>query len=228
MCNCQHLNTIICQTEGTQVCLDCAYVLTENLSYNEVYANNESNQPMFHDPEQIICSEVKKFIYDTCHRLHVYNIIIPIVAKKFVKLENGNKKFENNLLATYCIYSVLKQENCPRSMKTLSYHTGFSTKLIWSVERYFEERNKPLTPQDILTTYYTYLDFEYSDLLEMIKMLESITDEKDFAPLSIAGGTIYLYSKQNNKKHNVKTIAGLIHTSTMSIYRYVNSIKRKK
>ena len=91
-----------------------------------------------------------------------------------------------------------------------------------------KERNHPLTPSQILSTYYTYLDFDYTDLQKMKKMIESAKIKKDFAPTTIAGGTICLYSQENNKKYNVKTIADLICTSPMSIYRYVNSIKRNK
>ena len=229
MRDCHHLNTTICQTEGMQVCLDCSLVIADNLSYDEIYIKKETNIATLQDVEAKISPTLKNFIHEICHRMNVYNIIIPIIIKKFMKLQKRNKKFDENLVAAYCIYSSLKQEDCPRSMKTLSYHTGFSTKLIWSVERYFSERNQPLTAAAILSTYYTYLDFDYSDLQKMKKMIKSNSIDKDFAPSTVAGAIFYLYCKQNNnKKYNVKKIADLIHTSSMSIYRYVNSIKRNK
>ena len=43
MSSCEHLNTSICQKEATVVCLDCALVITENLSYDEVYIKKEQN-----------------------------------------------------------------------------------------------------------------------------------------------------------------------------------------
>ena len=228
MSSCEHLNTSICQKEATVVCLDCALVITENLSYDEVYIKKEHDTATFQDLEMNICPKIKTFIHEICHRLNIYDVVIPIIIKKFIKLQKKNNKFEKKLVAVYSIYSTLKKENCARSMKTLSYHTGISTKLIWIVERYFEERNHPLTPSQILSTYYTYLDFDYTDLQKMKKMIESTKIKKDFAPTTIAGGTICLYSQENNKKYNVKTIADLICTSPMSIYRYVNSIKRNK
>ena len=228
MQGCEHLNTTICQKEATIICLDCAFVIVDNLCYDEIYIKNEPHKMTYQDSEVNICPEVKVFIDEVCHRLNVYNVVIPNIRKKFLQLQKKNNKFEKKLVAAYCIYSTLKQENCGRTIKTLAHHTGYSTKLIWLVERYFAERNKPLTASDILSTYYTFLDFEYSDLQKMKKMIDDANVAKDFAPATIAGATIYLYCKQINKKHNVKTIADLIHTSAMSIYRYVNCIKRNK
>ena len=155
MSSCEHLNTSICQKEATVVCLDCALVITENLNYDEVYIKKEQNMATFEDFEMNICPKIKTFIHEICHRLNIYDVVIPIIIKKFIKLQKKNNKFEKKLVAVYSIYSTLKKENCARSMKTLSYHTGISTKLIWIVERYFEERNHPLTPSQILSTYYT-------------------------------------------------------------------------
>ena len=128
----EHLPVIDSST-GTVVCGNCGLVLEEGLSYEETRYSyhreyvSESYQKINGEPVKVLLEKIGD-------GLHLSQSTIDIVYEKFLGINKemtktlSGKQFKQkktllskiNLLV-YSIHCVLKEENCPRSLKEICF-----------------------------------------------------------------------------------------------------------
>lgn len=208
---------------------------SENLSYGECYFQNIKKADEYDDTNNF-GNDVYEFLHKIIQRLHLYESIKMKVIDMYHDLSNefSFRSCTQNELIAFCVYMVLRLENVPRSLKEIVAVSDISEKRLWKLEKNYSkiekclESPKILAPEHILHTYFLYLEMQYSDLKKMLQMLKSIDVPISYNPTTIAGGIFYLHSKNIGKKCTLKNIASLIHTTPMSIYRFVKFYNQLK
>ena len=250
---CEH-NPIFDQSTGTEVCYNCALVLTDNLSYDEIHfhGNNESKNDNITDMKKMLVNgvdTVPSFIRTVGDQMHLCNNTIETAILNFGKFVNKcdeikalgikqHRKINTNLnMATYAIYTTLKEEGNPRPLSHVCMAAGvYSTGDIWKLEKYFtrfsqghftrSNKTRNLTAKDLLYSYYSLLELDFNDANEMARMIEFIPSNNGFTPTTTAAALMYLYTNKIKKiKCPISKIAQLCQTSSMSIHRFM---KRNK
>ena len=139
-------------------------------------------------------------------------------------------------LLVYSIHCVLKEENCPRSLKEICFFSpDTNPREIGNVEKFIEKnirigmptkKLQPITPKDIILTHYLYIDgFTFNDVTQIFHRLNCLKTI-NFSALTIAAGSVYLYANQNkSSKLSVEQVSTLFGVTTMSVYRFLNKYK---
>lgn len=230
---CSHNEIEICHTTGTEVCRICGLVVSENLSYSECH-QEKFMESIDRKTYEIEDNNIESFLDKIAQRLNLSDYLCTLIHNLYKRLIHDmesipSKQKQKQELIVYCVYITLRKENTPRSIRELVAVSDVLEKNVWKIEKYYAQKanvktsKKILSPRDVICTYYSYLNLEFLDLKEMLDMVVETPVKISFSPTSIAGGILYLYSKKIGKKYSMKYIADLIHTTPMSIYRFIRA-----
>ena len=245
----QH-SPIVDQSTATIVCVDCSRVLDQGLTHFEVnqqkYSTSQENLKDGKKEEKINGENVSQLLEKISDKLHLNRSSIDLAyweykknTKKIQKILNyPNKKpfLSPEIILIFSIYTALKKDFCPRSIKEVCNISGLPecTKVLKLAA--FLEKNKgddtpsirlrPLNAKDIILTHYLYIeDFSYEDVKQMNHRINTL-EKNSFSPTTTAAGVVYLYAKTaKSKKQTLKQVSTLFNVSTMSIQRFINKYK---
>ena len=249
-CNFQH-SPIIDASTATIVCENCARVLEEGLTHFEVnqqkYHISPENLKDGKKEEKINGENVIQLLEKISAKLHLHQSSIDIAYCEYNKntnkiqksLNHPNKKPsflspENVLI--YSIYTALKKDFCPRSIKEICNIAGWlKHKNILKIGTFLEKsrdkntpptRLKPITAKDIILTHYPYITgFSFDDVKQIFHKLNNLGPIK-FTPLTTAAGIVYLYTNTvKGKKQTLQQVSSLFQVTPMSIQRFIKKYK---
>ena len=171
---------------ATVVCADCALVLDQGLSYNELHAISENlhHAPLI-DSRSDVEKNVREFVYDVCCRLQVSDKYFNETLEKYKKLNKENTKFRKIDISMYCLYKTLLEYKIPKSLHHISICSNIPTRNIFLIEKYFNEKYVYFDPKSLLSTFYIYLDLDYDDLRNLHKMCDDLKIFRDFQPKTV-------------------------------------------
>ena len=117
------------------------------------------------------------------------------------KLHHTSFLFPENVLI-YSIYTALKKDSCPRSIKEVCSIAGLPKgRNILKLDAFLEKnrdeetpptRVKPIDAKDIILTHYTCItDFSFEDVKQMNHRINTL-GQINFAPSTTAAGVVYL------------------------------------
>ena len=245
----QH-STIIDQSTATVVCVECNRVLDEGLTHFELNPQKYStHQENLKDVEDKINGEnVIELLEKISDKLHLNRSSIDLAyyeykknTKKIQKILNYSNKKHTSFLSPeivliFSIYTALKKDLCPRSIKDVCSASGLSEYTnVLKLSAFFEKnkgedttsvRLQPLNAKDVLLTNYLYLeDFTYEDVKQIVHKIDALK-KNNFSPTTTAAGAVYLYAKNvKSKKHTLKQISNLFNVACMTIQRFINQYK---
>ena len=255
-CNFQH-SPIIDASTATIVCENCARVLEEGLTYHEV------NQQKYHGlnfrfssinlkdekkEEKINGENVIQLLEKVSAKLHLHQSSIDIAHCEYKK--QNKKKIEKSLnypnkkpsllspenVLIYSIYTALKKDSCPRSIKEICNIAGvLKHKSILKIGTFLEKsrdedtpptRLKPITAKDIILTHYPYITcLSFDDVKQIFHKLNNL-GQINFTPSTTAAGLVYLYTKTSKcKKQTLQQVLSLFQVTPMSIQRFIKKYK---
>ena len=217
---CLHENTVICQTEGDIVCCDCGLVIDDSLTRYETHAIQEATST-YYDMNHYSMDDYFD-IANFCSRFHIEDYAS--VSKIFEEYKKVKKeiRFKKEEIVSYVIYQFLKSENLPRSMKEVSKYMLVSSNSLWKIERSQSLKLPSSTPKQLLETYYRHVGLSFKDMIAVSDLIDSFQNlDTSFAPSSICSGLCYFYCKEKKIQTSMKKIAGIFHTSVMSIHRFL-------
>ena len=249
---CLQHSTIFDQSTATIVCVECCRVLDEGLTHFEVNPQKYSTpQENLNDVEEKINGEnVIELLEKISDKLHLNRSSIDLAyyeykknTKKIQKILNySNKKphytsfLSPEIILIFSIYTALKKDFCPRSIKDVCSASGLSECTnVLKLSAFFEKnkgddtpsvRLRPLSAKDILLTHYLYIeDFTYEDVKQINHKINAL-EKNTFSSTTTAAGAVYLYAKTaKSKKQTLKQISTLFNVTTMSIQRFINQYK---
>ena len=245
----QH-SPIVDQSTATIVCVDCSRVLDQGLTHFEVnqqkYSALQENLNDGKKEEKINGENVSQLLEKISDKLHLNQSSIDLAyweykknTKKIEKILNyPNKKpfLSPEIILIFSIYTALKKDSCPRSIKEVCNISGLPecTKVLKLAA--FLEKNKgddtpsirlrPMNAKDVILTHYTYIeDFSFEDVRQMNHIINTL-EKNTFSPTTTAAGVVYLYAKTvKSKKQTLNQVSSLFHVTTMSIQRFINKYK---
>ena len=247
---CFEHSPIIDSSTATIVCENCARVLEEGLTHFEV------NQQKYHISRENLKDEKKEekingeneiqLLEKISAKLHLHQSSIDIAHCEYNKNTN---KIENTLnhphkkpsllspenVLIYSIYTALKKDSCPRSIKEICNIAGGLKPIeILKIGTFLEksrdedtppESLKPLTAKDIILTHYPYItDFTFDDVKQIFHKLNKLK-QISFTPSTTAAGMVYLYANTVKcKKQTLQQVWSLFQVTPMSIQRFIKKI----
>ena len=218
---CTHENTVICQTEGDTVCIDCGLVIESFLTHHETHAFQNFSKLFYPDSE---CNFSKDYfdIVHLCSRFHLEDHhTVSRIYELYLRVKN-EKKFRKEEIISYVMYQFFKSENVPRSMKEISEYTSISKNRLWQIERSQNFKLPSSTPKQLWETYYTHLKLSFKDKMAVADLIDSFRwTETSFAPSSICSGLCYFYCKEKKIHLSMKRVAAVFHVSVMSVHRFL-------
>ena len=247
---------ILDHTTGTEVCVNCAHVLNEFLTYDEVhYKTPILSQPNNnHFDVKIDGEPIISILQKIGDKLHLYESSMNNCLMEFFRIKskmtqmlhehfagpqkNRRQLLSNKNLLVYSIYTTLKFEECPRSLKEICYYAGgIPFNAIHQIEKFFcsqdkhnslltTKRLKPISAKDLILSHYTYLDMIcFDDVNQILKLLD-IIKPNSFSPSTTAAGLVYLYVKFIKKcKITFVLTSALFKVTSMSVQRFVKRYK---
>ena len=252
---CFQQSAVIDQSTASVICQNCARVLQEGLTHYEVnpqrYPIPGGNLKEEKKEEKINGETPIKLLEKISAKLHLHKSSIDkaydeyyINREKIDKSLNHQSKKpfflsrENVLI--YSIYTSLKQDLCPRSIKEICNIAGVqNTKSILKIGTFLEKsrgadstptRLKPITARDIILTHYTYITgLTFDDVKQISHRLIGL-GRINFTPLTTAAGAVYLYTntdmfQMKSKKQTLQQVSSLFKTTAMSIQRFKKKYK---
>lgn len=221
MDNCQHLSLVIDEHEGTEICIDCAKVVSDLICMPAVQLDQQFECSV--EPEKEICLLKKTFLESISALNLSYSLVDKCLNeyKKICSIEKCKKD-----LAAYVLYYVLLKSDTPHSIKEITAVTGISTNIIWKIQSELQQtkvssHSYSLQPIDLLNRACTYLNMNYTDVKRIQSRLNKLK-QKNFNPATVVGAHIYKYCKENNLKQiTLKEVSKTVGISVMSIQRYL-------
>jgi transcription initiation factor TFIIIB Brf1 subunit/transcription initiation factor TFIIB len=196
---CTHINQVIDEREGTMVCLDCGYVVAEQIYHETSLLREENNN---------LSCQIKD-ILDKLFLPHCFTADI---------IRNYNKLTKKKHLLEYVIYLTLHEMGYPISIKDIACVTGITDSKIYDLQE--NDKAICLQPHDLLEKYCNLLQLDYKTY-SLIKNDLPTKIETGHNPLTVIASTIYKFSKNNKLKLSMKQIASVVNISTVSIQRYI-------
>ena len=214
---CQHINQVIDEQGGCYVCLDCAFVIQDQVFVFPSTENKfESQFCIYH-----------QFIKDCCHRGHIIDHLALRSIEFFEKFKI-EKKLESTvdlfLVASYSIYYTLKVENAPRSLKMISALTGISMKALTIFENKYILLPKSINVYQMLQSKHQYFRLNSKDL-EVLQKIAKEYENKSFSPNTLAGALIYLFLGYKSTPCKVNSIANIFQITPACMYRCIRYLK---
>lgn len=204
--NCQHMNEIVDEREGTIICSDCGLVISN--FYLSQPQPQHINIPGFSSVQEEISELLERLNLPQCFSEDIYNNL------QNSKKVNSRKKG----LIPYFVYKTLSEIGFPVSIKDISAVSGISENNIYSMQE--SEKTLILNPYSLLEKYCKKLGINDFKTYSLIK--ENLpTIDTGHNPLTIIASTIYKYCKENGLKYSMKQIASSIGISSVSIQRYI-------
>ena len=250
-CNFQH-SPIIDTSTATIVCENCARVLEEGLTHFEVnqqkYHISPDNLKDEEKEEKINGENVIQLLEKISAKLHLHQSSIDIAyfeykknTKKIEKSLNHRPNKKPSLLShenvlIYSIYTALKKDSCPRSIKEIcNIAGGLKPKNILQIGTFLEKsrdkhtpptRLKPITAKDIILTHYPYITgLSFDDVKQIFHKLNNL-EPINFTPSTTAAGIVYLYTNTVTcKKQTLQQVSSLFQVTPMSIQRFIKKYK---
>jgi len=205
---CSHLNEIVDDVRGEIVCMDCGLVLCEKLFKH------------FSQINKYVCKENEKEkekendVNEILEKLNLPNCFTNSILDNYKTNRNAKKKE----FTSFAIYNTLNKEGFPVSIKEISAVSGYTDSEIYNMQ---ENETIMLDPHSILEKYCNILGIDYKTY-SVIKTGLPTTFESGHTPQTIVASTIYCYFKRYfPKKYPMKIIAKTVHTSCISIQRYL-------
>ena len=247
---------ILDHTTGTEVCANCALVLDEFLTYDEVHFKTPiySKQNFKHFDIKIEGEPVVSILQKIGDRLHLYESTMNNCLMEFYRVKskmtqmmqenfavpqkNKRQLLSDKNLLVYSIYTTLKFEECPRTLKEICYYAGeIPFNAIHQIGKFFcssnkpnfllkTKRLKPISAKDLILSHYTYLDIIcFDDVNQILKLLDNIKPNS-FSPSTTAAGMVYLYVKFIKKcKITFVQTSALFKVTGMSVQRFIKRYK---
>ena len=198
---CSHRETINDDREGTVVCVNCGFVLSDQL-YQSNYCFHENNKEE---------DQLENKVRDILDKLNLPSCFVVDIMRKYAKME------KRKYLLEYLVYSTLHDCGFPISIKDISCVTGISDSKIYQLQG--KDESICLQAENLIEKYCTLLNFDYKTY-SLIKAELPIV-ETGHNPLTIIASTIYKYCKRKKIKLSMRKIANVINISTVSIQRYI-------
>ena len=205
---CKHINLINDFHNGCLVCMDCGYVKSDQIYYEEFISKNDK-EIEFHSYDK-----TKNDINEIIFRLNLpdkyTDLIVEESKKTNIKL---TKKNINNFL-----YDKLNTDDLAISIKDIQNVTekrkikankNESQIVIFKIENCLEK-------------YCTMLNLNYKDYTVIKENILKVP-VSGHNPLTVIGTFIYKYSKENRKKLSMKKISTVLQISPISIQRYLKN-----
>ena len=252
LCKVQEHDTII--DSGFHVCIKCGLCLDQVFVHPPFQQIQAMKNPVFKEEKEKKFEETIAFLKEMCSRLHIdgYDLTNSIISDylSLFKQTKDLKIYPRLLdLATLSIYKSLQQRsNISPSIIDIASVTKCDLKKVWklqkSIEHLYHKDSKqvtsnnqldqgqfslPLSPQDIISSKIGFLNLTFTDFKIMDQVIkQSVEEEDDFSARSVAATVTYHYLKFHKKQScTMKSIAQLFMTTTMSLYRYQNYLKKK-
>jgi len=208
---CSHVNETVDEKEGCVVCMDCGLVLDDKI-FDTSFTTSAYMQDM--DAEKN--NEEKKEVKELLEKMNLPDSFACFILQKVPK--SSTKKYTSKKLS-YITYKTLNELGNPVSIKDISAVSGISNKVFTKMQE--KSDTIILEPKHIVEKYCKILGLNYKQytvIKEKLHMLHMISGHN---PLTIIASLIYLYSKENNLKHSMKTVANIVGISCVSIQRYL-------
>jgi transcription initiation factor TFIIIB Brf1 subunit/transcription initiation factor TFIIB len=242
-CCFQH-SPIIDASTATIVCENCARVLEEGLTHFEVnpqkyYIPGENLKEERKEEKKINGENPIKLLEKISAKLHLHKSSIDIAYHEYYK---NRKKIDKSLtrkplflspenVLIYSIYTALKKDSCPRSIKEICNIAVLKDRSILKIGTFLEKirdedtpstRLKPINAKDIILTHYQYItDLSFEDVKQMFHKLNTL-GPISFTPSTTAAGVVYLYTNTaEHKKQTLQQVSSLFKVTPMSIQRFV-------
>ena len=195
---CKHLNQIIDEHEGTYICTDCAFVIS-NFFCEENFPIQDKNLIF----EQTETSEI------------LSRLNLPDSFKNFISETNIDDSHKSNtVLNATNIYLTTNINNSVVTLKEMSAITGINSKQI------AKNKTNILDKYLLLEKYCTLLDLNYKTYTVIKERLKNLK-LSGHNPLTVVASAIYIYSKENKLKLSMKKISDCFGISSISIQRYL-------
>ena len=194
---CKHLNVVIDEHEGTYICTDCAYVISNYFIHDRIINTEFQTQEENKDTLEILA------------RLN-----LPDSFKDFIS--NQNESLVNNASN---IYIKTNEINSVVTLKEMSSITGIKP------QKLAKNMTNVINKELLLEKYCTILDIDFksSTVIKENYLSKEITGHN---PLTVVASAIYIYSKKENKKLSMKKISDVFGISPISIQRYLKLTKK--
>ena len=251
LCNLHEHDTII--DSGFHVCTKCGFCLDQVFSHTTFQQTQHIGRASSNEKKEKNLEETIEFLKETCSKLHIdgYDLINNIIDD-YLALFRQTKDLKPTPklldLATLSIYkSLQKRTGISPSIIDIASVTKCNLKRVWQLQKRIEhhhqaihattshnevvqdQHTQPLSAQDIILSKIGFLDMNFADFKIMDEVIkESVEAEADFSSRSIAATVAYQYLKYHKKQRcTMKSIAHLFLTTSMSLYRYQNYLKKK-
>ena len=240
--SCRHLNQVDDEREGNIVCVDCGLIMDRSF-YSFSKLDNCTNLPLsvFSNNKEVNCLKNEKDELNTlCDKLHIYDDTKIEIMKFWKSIEkwyknpqNQSKKYNKQGLIVMAIYQTLNELNMPRPMSHLCQEAGIKSSVVWYwMKMYFKNEKKKdhevlIDSLKMCEYFLKPLDLCYNDMKE-IESEVGKNDMLSFSPKTLITACAYLFLRNNMKnKLSIQKIAKLLGVSVMSVYRCVDTLKKK-
>lgn len=231
---CTHQNSVDDDVSGDVVCCDCGLVL------DKIYFNHQSmHKTMPHSDfslfngKNIATNVEENFVQDLIDEMtSKCNIestnIKQIVRKKWKKISFHLKKKDkknSEKIILICIYNALIEANVPRPLS----HLCVNTNMDYAEVKRFSKNNEDFYKPHLMCEYFLHvLDLKYSDIKEIKNLVKKYEALYVFSQKTLIAACAYIFLREKIKKNHmsVNSLAAILDTSAMAIYRCLKSIEK--
>ena len=208
--SCDHLNQINDHHEGVNTCIDCGLVL-EN-----VYENSCFSREVGVEIENISSAEKdnREMIMEILDKLNLPDKHIDFIVHDLKT--NFKKRIPKSEKIASSIYACVNTSDECLPLNLLSSVSGITKKHV----KHPLKMQIQVNPEIALEKFCNILNLNYNDYT-LIKGDISQYENTGFNPLTVVGGLIYKFCKENNKKISMKRVGDVVGINSISIQRFL-------
>ena len=213
---CDHSQTVEVIHEGEVVCTGCGLVLHTAFAPGLQFADKtELSRPQ---DEQNARRErqSREFLSNICAN----NFLPARFAHDAETLRKRHDMSSGAAELAACMYAVLRDNNCPRSMGEIAQMSGVTTRSLWRhLSRVCPESN--VLAKELAYPICIKLLIPHAHAMRLVREIgETEASNPSVNPLTIVAGCIYQYFKLRDARVCARDIAHACSVTPMSIFRF--------
>jgi hypothetical protein len=213
---------VVCRTEGTIVCPDCALVLSDVL-----YVENNPKPP-----NELFTDRIHFWLRDVCANGNISAYIEQKIYMRFKKLciaieRQSTRKYSEKQIMAYAIYETLSSFT-PKSPEEIFVLTGVPQSILWNIESCFSSANVEHITDGYLQRFSSLLNISWKHRMNLALALSRIGDSGGVTTRCLTAALIREYIVINKMKIKMSDICRICNVSPTTIRKIASRLNIAK
>ena len=217
---CTHQRTSECHETGSEVCIDCALVLEDRLSFEG--RRNDANESCTHP--------AKAFLLDLTFKLNLGGVYaeeaeeVATYISQYVKDRGLDSLFKNRELWCFSLFEVINRNDIGVTPQELCFYACMDLEKIWAIEKVLNIHTSRQCPSSYTSKACYTFNISHVHQENIRRICQRLYGFAHHKPTNLFCAVMKLYCIQNQLKMPFSKLCKFLNCTASSVNRIINEL----